>query len=192
MKITSAVFIKGIISSDQVPIDDKFQIALMGRSNAGKSTLINSLTLRKHLARSSISPGKTIRMDFFLINNKFYLVDFPGYGFSKHTFEKREKLRKMTLWYLKNTEIKNRLVIVIIDAKIGLTAYDIEMLNILRELNINHFIVANKVDKLRMGQKEKQLLKIQNESHNCEVVPYSSKDKKQGINLLRKISAFTD
>ena len=190
MKITSAVFVKGVISSDQVPINEKFQIALMGRSNVGKSTLINTLTSRKHLARSSSNPGKTIRMDFFLINNIFYLVDFPGYGYSKHTYEKREKLRKMTLWYLKSTMIKNRLVIIIVDSMIGVTSHDIEMLEILRDLKIDHFIVANKIDKLKMGEKEKLIIKIQNETQNLVVIPFSSKDKKRGINLMKRISSF--
>ena len=190
MKIKSATFVKGIIGSDEILFDGKFQIALMGRSNVGKSTLINSLTMRKKLARSSSSPGKTIRMDFFLINDSFYLVDFPGYGYVKHSSQKREKLAKMILWYLMYSEIKNRLVILVIDAKVGITPYDADMLKTFHEHHINYIIVANKVDNLQMGQKEKQIMNLQLENQNSEVIPYSSKQKHQGVDLMRRISSY--
>jgi len=190
MKIKSATFVKGIIGSDEILFNGKFQVALMGRSNVGKSTLINSLTMRKNLARSSSSPGKTIRMDFFLINNSFYFVDFPGYGYAKYSYQKREKLAKMTLWYLMYSEIKNRLVLLVIDAKIGITPYDADMLKTFYEYHINHIIVANKVDNLQMGQKEKQIMNLQHENQNSEVIPYSSKQKHQGFELMRRISSY--
>ena len=190
MNIKSANFIKGIMGSDEILINGIFQVAFLGRSNTGKSTLINSLTMRKNLARSSSSPGKTIRMDFFLINDSFYFVDFPGYGYAKHSSQKREKLAKMILWYLMYSEIKNRLVILVIDAKVGLTPYDADMLKTFHERQINHIIVANKVDNLQMGQKEKQLLNIQSKYPNSEVIPYSSKQKHQGVELMRRISSY--
>lgn len=190
MKIKSAIFIKGIIGSEEILFNGKFQIAIMGRSNVGKSSLINSLTEKKNLARSSSSPGKTIRMDFFLINNAFYLVDFPGYGYAKHSSQKREKLAKMMMWYLRCPEIKNRLVILIIDAKVGITPYDVFMLKTFHEYHINHIVVANKVDNLKMGQKEKQIMKLQLENINSEVIPYSSKQKHQGFELMRRISSY--
>jgi len=190
MKIKSAVFVKGILGTDEILNNGIFQVAFLGRSNVGKSTLINSLTKRKNLARSSSNPGRTIRLDFFLINNSFYFVDFPGYGYAKHSSEKREKLAKMILWYLMYSEIKNRLVILIIDAKVGLTPSDADMLKTLYEYQINHIIVANKVDNLRMGQKDKQLLKIREECRNSEVIPYSSRKNHQGFDLMKRISSY--
>jgi len=190
MKIKSATFVKGIIGSDEILINGIFQVSFLGRSNTGKSTLINSLIMRKNLARSSSSPGKTIRMDFFLINDSFYFVDFPGYGYAKHSSQKREKLAKMILWYLMYSEIKNRLIILVIDAKVGITPYDADMLKTFHEHHINHIIVANKADNLQMGQKEKQLMKIQRECQNSEVIPYSSKQKNQGFELMRRISSY--
>ena len=190
MKIKSAAFVKGIIGSDEILINGIFQVSFLGRSNTGKSTLINSLTMRKNLARSSSSPGKTIRMDFFLINDSFYLVDFPGYGYTKHSSQKREKLAKMILWYLMYSEIKNRLVILVIDAKVGITPYDADMLKTFHEYHINYIIVANKVDNLQRGQKEKLLMNIQQEYQNSEVIPYSSKQKHQGFELMRRISSY--
>lgn len=174
MKITSAEFVKGIIGSNDILYDNRFQIAFIGRSNVGKSSLINSLVMKKNLARSSSNPGKTIRLDFFLINKKFYFVDLPGYGYSKVSAKRYDKLRKMILWYFLYSEIKERMVVLIIDAKIGLTDLDKEMINILQENKIKFIIVANKIDKLKMGDKQKQLKKIKNQVNNLPIVPYSS------------------
>src|SRR3989339_1261391 len=113
MKINAAKYLKGITGTDEILYDGKFQVAFMGRSNVGKSSLINSLVPVRNLARTSRSPGKTIRMDFFLINYKFYFVDFPGYGFAKVPEKIHDKLRKMILWYLLYSQVKNRLIILI-------------------------------------------------------------------------------
>lgn len=188
MKIHSAVFLKGIIGTDDILYNGKFQVAFLGRSNVGKSTLINSLTKNTKLARSSSSPGKTIRMDFFLINDKFYFVDFPGYGYAKRSAEKREKLAKMMLWYLMYSEVKNRLVILIIDAKVGITPFDQDMVKTLLEFQIDHIIVANKMDKLERNQKDIQLEFIRSRYINSVVLPYSSKDKFGREELMGKIS----
>src|SRR3989338_2474221 len=180
MKIKSAVFVKGILGTDEILNNGNFQVAFLGRSNVGKSTLINSLARRKNLARSSSNPGRTIRLDFFLINNSFYFVDFPGYGYAKHSSSIREKLAKMILWYLMYSEIKNRLVILVTDAKVGITPYDADMLKTFYENHINHIIVVNKMDNLKPEQKEKQLMEIRQEYQNSEVIPYSSKQKHRG------------
>lgn len=180
MNITSAKFIKGIIGTNDILYDGKFQVAFMGRSNVGKSSLINSLTGKDGLARSSASPGKTIRMDFFLINDTFYFVDFPGYGYAKRSREARDTLEKMMLWYLLYSEVKNRLVVLIVDAKVGITAYDQEMIKRLHEYHIDHIIVANKVDNLRRAQRDKKL---------NEVIAYSTKEKFGRGELMKKISS---
>lgn len=190
MKINTAQFVKGIIGTDEILYDGKFQVALMGRSNVGKSTLINSLTGKKGLARSSSSPGKTIRMDFFLINNSFYFVDFPGYGYAKHAGDKREKLAKMMLWYLMYSQIKNRMVLLVIDAKVGITGYDEDMLKTLYDHHVQHVIVANKADHLPKGQQNKLLMDIQKRYQYSEIIPYSSKTKHQGFELLRRIAGI--
>lgn len=175
MKITSATFVKGITGTQDILYDGRFQIAFMGRSNAGKSTLINSLTGKKNLVRTSSQPGQTIRMDFFLINNSFYFVDFPGYGYARAKMDKREKLRKMILWYLMYSEVKNRYVILIIDAQIGLTDFDNDAIDALYENNIEHVIIANKIDKLKRDERVKQIEIIRTECGNSKVIPYSSK-----------------
>jgi GTP-binding protein len=191
MKVKSSRFIKGISGSDEILSDGKFQVAFMGRSNVGKSTLINSLAQRKSLARSSSTPGKTIRMDFFLINESFYFVDFPGYGYAKHSFHIRERLAKMMLWYLMYSEITNRLIVLIIDAKVGITALDHDMLKTLNEFKVNHIIIANKIDNLKMGQKEKLIAQIQNDYPGTCVIPYSSKRKYKSGDVLKQIASYT-
>lgn len=190
MKIIAAEFVKGINGTDEILYDGKFQVAFLGRSNVGKSTLINSLTMRNNLARSSSSPGKTIRMDFFLINGKFYFVDFPGYGYAQRSLAKREKLGKMILWYLMYSEVKKRLVILIIDAKVGLTPFDLDMQKTLCEEKIAYLLVVNKVDNLKMGERERQLGKIKSESGEAEMIAFSSREKEGRVILMQKISSY--
>ena len=188
MKINSAKFIKGIIGTDDILYDGKFQVAFLGRSNVGKSTLINSLTKNFHLARSSSSPGKTIRMDFFLINDTFYFVDFPGVGYAKRSFDKRDKLAKMILWYLLYSEVKHRIVVLIIDAKVGITKFDLDLLETFHEAKINYIIVANKVDNLKESKKEKQLASIRMSYKAAEIIPFSSKLNYGREQLMERIS----
>lgn len=190
MNIKSAKFIKGITGTDEILYDGKFQVAFLGRSNVGKSTLINSLTQNDHLARTSSNPGKTIAMDFFLINDTFYFVDFPGYGYAKRSAKKREKLAKMILWYLMYSEVKERLVVLVLDAKVGITKYDQDVLNTIHEYKIKHIVIANKMDNLKTGQKEKQLMNIRNENQDSNIIPYSSKQKYKSGELTKKIWSY--
>lgn len=187
MKINAAKYLKGITGTDPLLYDGKFQVAFMGRSNVGKSSLINSLVPQRSLARTSRSPGKTLRMDFFLVNNQFYFVDFPGYGFAKVPGKMHDKLRKMILWYLMYSEVKNRLVILIIDIKIGLTEYDKTILDILNEMRISYLLIANKSDKLKKQEREKQLKITQQDAGNAEIIIYSTKENYGRDQLLGRI-----
>jgi GTP-binding protein len=184
MKITSARYVKSIIGTDEILSDGKFQVAFIGRSNVGKSTLINSLVGMKNLARSSSNPGRTTKLDVFLVNNSFYFVDLPGYGYAKGGMEKREQLAKMIRWYLLDFEVLNRLVILIIDAVVGITPFDLFVLNGLIEKHIKFILVVNKVDKLKMGQKERVLNQIMNDYKNVEIIACSV-EKNEGIGELR-------
>ncbi|HFC36125.1 MAG TPA: ribosome biogenesis GTP-binding protein YsxC, partial [Candidatus Moranbacteria bacterium] len=120
MQIKTAKFVKGIIGTDEILRDGKQQIAFVGRSNVGKSSVINSLVGIKKLAKSSATPGRTQEINFFLINDKVYFVDLPGYGFAKISKKQREKIRKMIIWYLSYAETKPCKVVLIIDAKVGI------------------------------------------------------------------------
>ncbi len=174
MTITTAAFVKSINGTDTILYDGKFQVAFVGRSNVGKSSLINSLVHQKKLARSSKAPGKTKYLDFFLINNKFYFVDFPGYGFAHRSADQREHFRKLMMWYFEYSEVKRRTVVHIVDSVVGVMEFDTQMIDYLSKLGIDFVIVANKIDKLTREQRIKHLEAIQKECKEHKVIPYSA------------------
>ncbi|MBL7053141.1 MAG: YihA family ribosome biogenesis GTP-binding protein [Candidatus Portnoybacteria bacterium] len=187
MKIKTAEFIKGIIGTNEIIENKEPQVAFVGRSNVGKSSVINSLVDRKNLVKSSSIPGKTQQINFFLINGKTYFVDLPGYGFIKISLKRKEKIRRMILWYLFRSEIKFKKVVLIIDAKVGLSEFDKEMLNLLNKNDFPVVLVANKVDKLKKSEVFKRIKVIQEVIGDNTVIPYSAKTKKGQKELLDEI-----
>ena len=143
----------------QFPLDPRPEIALSGRSNVGKSSLINTLLGRKSLARVSSAPGKTITINYYDIDKKLYLVDLPGYGYAKRALEDKKRWSALTDGYFsKNPNIDLlRLVVQLIDVRVGPTEDDIMMLRYLCEAGIPFFIVATKCDKLSKSAVEKTL-----------------------------------
>jgi len=122
-------------------------------------------------------PGKTRQINFFLINEKIYFVDLPGYGFIKIKLKKKEKIRKLIIWYLFRSEVKIDKVVLIIDAKTGPTDFDIEMLNLLKNTERKIIIVANKIDKLKKNDIRMQISKIEEITGHRGVIPFSAKKK---------------
>lgn len=181
--ITSAKFVKGVVGDDETLDDGKTQIALIGRSNVGKSSIINSLTKQKGLAKTSSFPGRTQELNLFLINKSFYLVDLPGYGYAQSNEEGRDKLKKIIFWYLFNSHYQQKLVLLIIDAEVGLTANDKEILRGLEERKKNILIIANKVDKIKNAVYLKKLQEIQEMVGDHKIIPYSA-EKKIGVTEL--------
>jgi len=186
MEIKSAEFIKGIKGTDSILEDGIPQVAFIGRSNVGKSSTINVLVSRKSLVKTSSKPGKTREINFFLINKEIYFVDLPGYGFAKLALRRVDKLQKHILWYLETNEITPKYVVVIVDAKVGLTELDKEFINFLNELGHKIIIVANKIDKLKKNDISKQINNIKKEVGDIDVFPFSAK-KKIGRQELIKI-----
>lgn len=133
------------------------QIAFSGRSNVGKSSLINTLLNRKSMARVSSAPGKTITVNFYDVDSKLYLVDLPGYGYAKRTFEEKKKWSLLVDGYFtSNPNIDLlRLVVQLVDSRIGLTKDDCDMVNFLNEAEIPYIVVATKTDKLNKTEREK-------------------------------------
>ncbi len=171
------------MGDDDILEDGIPQVAFIGRSNVGKSSVINSLVNRKDLAKSSSKAGKTKEINLFLINKSFYLVDLPGYGFAQASLEERENLRKLIFWYLLYSSVEHKKVVLIIDAKVGVTENDAEMLRRLDDREKNIIVVANKVDKLKNSEYKKALAAIQVKVGAHTVIPYSA-EKKIGIGEL--------
>lgn len=132
------------------------QVAFSGRSNVGKSSIINTLLQRKSLARVSGTPGKTVTVNFYNVDSKLLLVDLPGYGFAKRTFEEKKKWSALTdAYFTGNNNIDLlRCVVQLVDGKVGPTADDVQMLEYLTEAELPFIIVYTKTDKLNATQKK--------------------------------------
>lgn len=176
MNIKSATFVKGAVGADNIFEDGKPQIVFIGRSNVGKSSVINSVTNQKNLARTSSFPGRTQQINIFLINRVFYLIDLPGYGFAKAPKEIRLKIQRMINWYLFESDYIFKKVVLIIDAEIGPTSDDMNMLYDLEKENKDIIIVANKIDKIKKSERNKQIQKIKDALFMHKVIPYSTEN----------------
>ncbi|MCK5332603.1 YihA family ribosome biogenesis GTP-binding protein [Candidatus Parcubacteria bacterium] len=186
MNVKSAEFVKGIVGPDQMLEDGKHKIAFIGRSNVGKSSVINSLLGKKGLVKSSSTPGKTKEINLFLVNEIMYFVDLPGYGYAKISMQAREKLRNLILWYLTSPEIEHSRIVLIIDAKVGPTKLDEEMVEILKNHGHDFMVIANKADKLKRNSRIVQLKTIQKKI-GAEVILYSSKTRDGKKEVFAKI-----
>jgi GTP-binding protein len=188
MKIVSVEFKKSILNIADIPRDRKPEIAFAGKSNVGKSSLLNTLWGRKNLAKTSNTPGKTRTINFFEVNNKFYMVDLPGYGYAEVSKEMKEKWNQVLFDYLTQSE-NLKLVVVLIDSRHGPGEKDHQLLDFLEENEIPTLLVATKIDKLGNAQRKTQLEKIRKELHLDEdaiLLPFSSKTK-EGVAPLWKI-----
>ena len=190
IKITKAEFVKGVIGDDYSLGDNLPQVVFFGRSNVGKSSVINSLVDRKNLVRASKKPGKTREANFFLVNGMFYFVDFPGYGYAKCSQKDRDKLIKRILWYIQYAEERPDVVMLIVDVQVGITSLDSEMIKTLKENKHETIIVANKIDKLNQKDLARKILDIENKALGIQVFPYSAKTKKGKDKLLDKIFKY--
>jgi GTP-binding protein len=183
MEIKSAVFVKGSTNAIEIFEDGLPHVAFIGRSNVGKSSTINAITKKKDLARTSSLPGRTQQINLFLINNKFYIVDLPGYGFAKASKSNRESLHELIREYLFDSPENQIKIVLIIDAKVGPTADDIETLHTLEESGKDIIVAVNKIDRLKNSELKTQLIKIQKAIGEHTIVPYSA-EKKTGIGTL--------
>lgn len=177
MKITSAEFVKSAFSQEHWIPDQRPEIAFLGRSNVGKSSLINSLLQRKGLARTSNTPGRTQSINYFLINDDFYFVDLPGYGYAKVSKSMRSDWGKMAEEYLSERE-QLILCIQLIDARHEPTKLDLQLNEWLRFHEKPHVVVATKSDKLSNNQLSRQIKAIRLALHHGELISYSSETGK--------------
>lgn len=147
MQITSAEFIKSASKLSECPPAEYPEFALVGRSNVGKSSLINMLTQRKQLAKASVTPGKTQLLNYFLINKNWYLVDLPGYGYAKYSKTKRiDWMDTMQEFLTQRSSLKT--VFILIDGSIEPQAIDFDFMQVLQEEQIPFEIIVTKTDKV--------------------------------------------
>ena len=179
-------------NAKQFPRDPKPEIALSGRSNVGKSSLINTLLGRKSLARVSSSPGKTITINYYNVDGKLYLVDLPGYGYAKRSLQSKKSWSSLTEdYFLKNPSSDAiKLVVQLIDIRTGPTEDDIMMINWLISRDVPFTVVATKTDKLSKTQLSNALDEL-NENYfkdtGIEIIPFSSLTREGKDELWNKI-----
>ena len=179
INVNNSGIVMTIGNAKQFPRDPRPEIALSGRSNVGKSSLINTLLGRKSLARVSSSPGKTITINYYDVDKKLFLVDLPGYGFAKRSKDSKKSWSSLTEdYFLKNpSEDAIKLVLQLIDIRIGPTEDDIMMINWLIETGVPFTVVATKTDKLSKSQLSAALTSLDKDffgETGIEVIPFSS------------------
>lgn len=156
MKIKQTEFVISAVRPDQYPVDGLPEIALAGRSNVGKSSLINRMMIRKNLARTSSQPGKTQQLNYYRVNERIYLVDFPGYGYARVSKKQREQFGVMIETYLRDRE-QLVLQLLVIDIRHEPSKDDVLMYEWLKHYEIPTCIVATKADKIPRSKWDKHL-----------------------------------
>lgn len=183
MEINKAQFVISAPKVSMCPKDDKMEFAFIGRSNVGKSSLINMLCNQKSLAKTSSTPGKTLLINHFLINDKWYIVDLPGYGFAKRSKKVQEQITKMIDGYiLEREQLVN--VFLLIDVRHDPQKIDIDFMTWLGENGVPFSIIFTKADKLTAGRARQNAQKYMNSLLDTweSLPPYfvTSSEKRQG------------
>ena len=185
-------FVKGVVAMDGLPPADRLEVCFAGRSNVGKSSLINALTGRKGLARASNTPGRTQEINFFTLGEERYLVDLPGYGFANAPVKVVEKWQRLLKSYLAGRQNLRR-AFVLIDARHGVKAVDEDILTLLDSTAVTFQAVLTKSDKVKAADRDRVLGQVRTalSKHPAafpEIVLTSS-EKGDGIDTLRAIIA---
>ena len=188
LKISSSKLDTIAVRRSQYPSENKPEFLLVGRSNVGKSSFINTILNQKNLARTSSRPGKTQTLNFYLVNDSFYLVDVPGYGYASVNHEQQKKMGLMIEEYLEKRDEMKR-VFMLVDFRIKPTENDLLMYQFLKYYNIPVTIVLTKTDKVPSSKKERNLKLIKdtiNLAVGDDLVLFSNLNK-QGRNEILKI-----
>ncbi|MBK1636802.1 ribosome biogenesis GTP-binding protein YihA/YsxC [Rhodovulum adriaticum] len=185
-------FLKGVVAMDGLPPDDRPEICFAGRSNVGKSSLINALTGRKGLARASNTPGRTQEINYFTLGDQYYMVDLPGYGYAEAPVAVVERWQRLLKAYLAGRASLRR-AFVLIDARHGVKPVDAEIMSLLDGAAVNFQVVLTKADKVKEKDRTRVLAQVREKlaKHPAafpELVLTSS-EKGDGIATLRAIIA---
>ena len=196
MKILDSNFVISATKPTQYPKDDLKEIVLVGKSNVGKSTFINTLTNRKKLARTSSTPGKTRQINFYKIRtdekDSFYFVDLPGYGFSKMSLDEQVKVGKFIEEYLVKSS-KIALVVLLIDIRHDPTENDKMMYDYIVKQNLPAIVICNKADKLAVTKVDPQVKHLQellNPLRDLTFSPFSSERKIYLDNTMKLLENY--
>lgn len=182
MKITSASYVKSAVRPEHYPGDGRPEIAFVGRSNVGKSTMLNVLLNKKGLAKTSKTPGKTQTVNFFNVNEKYYFVDLPGYGYARVSKVVREQWASVMTDYLRARR-PLRVVVVLLDSRHKPADQDFDLLDLLEQAEVPSLIVATKCDKLRPNELATSIRTIRKTldlDGEAIIIPFSAHSK-QGL-----------
>jgi len=188
-------FVKGVVALDGLPPADRLEVCFAGRSNVGKSSLINALTGRKSLARASNTPGRTQEINYFAAGPDHYLVDLPGYGFAEAPVTVVEKWQRLLRAYLAGRQTLRR-AFVLIDTRHGVKSVDEEIMTLLDKSAVAFQVVMTKADKVKTAEHEKVLNQVraalQKHPAAYPEIVLTSSEKGEGIEVLRAIIASLD
>ena len=192
MRIHSAEFVVGAVGKEGSPTDGLPEVAFAGRSNVGKSCLINRLVQRRRLAFTSSTPGRTQQLNYYRVNDRLYLVDLPGYGYVRGGAELRGTLGRLMETYLANRAALQA-VVLLIDARHGPTALDLQMVATLKSGGRPFLLVLTKADKLSRGRLDRQLSRLEEEGELADLpyLPFSSETGLGRGDLLQWIEEAT-
>ena len=192
MNIHNVKFIRSVAALSDCPGDGLPQVAFAGRSNVGKSSVINRLLLRKNFARVGEAPGKTTHINFFLLDKALYLVDLPGYGYAKVPQAEKERWAKLIEGYFVDPSWIT-LGVLIVDARHKPTENDITMARFFQNTGKPYLVVANKLDKLKKSEIEPNLALIRETLHlddSVELIPFSAEKGMGRETLLARVEAL--
>ena len=192
MNIHNVKFIRSVAALSDCPGDGLPQVAFAGRSNVGKSSVINRLLLRKNFARVGEAPGKTTHINFFLLDEALYLVDLPGYGYAKVPQAEKERWAKLIEGYFADPSWIT-LGVLIVDARHKPTENDITMARFFQNTGKPYLVVANKLDKLKKSEIEPNLALIRETLHlddSVELIPFSAEKGMARETLLARVEAL--
>ncbi|HVR28654.1 MAG TPA: ribosome biogenesis GTP-binding protein YihA/YsxC [Thermoanaerobaculia bacterium] len=177
-------FIRSAHRSEDFVRDGRPEIAFVGRSNVGKSSLLNALAGSRKLARTGSTPGRTRSVNYFLVDGKYYLVDLPGYGYARVGRDERQRLGRVAERYLEGGS--GRRVVLLVDAKVGATALDVAAFTFLSEVGAAVVVAATKADRVKRGERERQRRSIRESLELPEGTPliFVSARTGEGLNAL--------
>ena len=190
MNIHNVHFLKSVTQLDQRPLPLKPEVAVIGRSNVGKSSLINTLFNRKNLAKISSTPGKTRLINYFSVDEFLYFVDLPGYGYAKLSKSMRRGWQKDIETYLKNN-IELKLVFLLLDSRREIMENDRLMIDWLQHYQISYNLVLTKSDKISNNKYQTVVSKLRNEYPNHDILRFSSKNKTGRDDILKILKQIT-